>query len=84
MARFKVVLDDIELSDDQQLRIHQAISQAVLNELATIDTGGDRAAVIFPRLGPEIAGLIASLAQIDQVQKFSRIAEIQEREFQSW
>jgi hypothetical protein len=56
MAQFKVVLDDsLELDKRQHGRINAAIQKAVLAEMATVDTHGDRPTIFQP----ELRGLIA-------------------------
>ncbi len=45
--RFQVILDGIPLSSDQQRAIREGIQKVVMNHLAEVDLGGDRAAAIL-------------------------------------
>lgn len=41
MDEFKVTIDRLQLTDEQRTAISTAIQQAVKNQLAEIDTGGE-------------------------------------------
>jgi hypothetical protein len=60
MPQFKVVLDEIEVSDREAARINSAIQRTVLNELASIDRRGDEASVLLENYGPWPVGRIRS------------------------
>jgi hypothetical protein len=76
MPQFRVVLDEIELSDEDHARINSSIQGAVLAELAKMDTGGDHATVLD--YGPGIAGLIGyPICEPDPC--FSRLTELREQ-----
>jgi|GEM_PF-6317084 len=45
--RFQVILDGIPLSSDQQRAIREGIQKVVMNHLAEVDLGGDRAAAML-------------------------------------
>jgi hypothetical protein len=49
--RFVVQIDDINLQPEQVRALNGAIQQAALAHLATIDSGGDAAAVFRPQGG---------------------------------
>jgi hypothetical protein len=49
--RFVVQLDGIELAADQERGLNAAIQHAALAHLATLDTGGDAAALFRPHGG---------------------------------
>jgi hypothetical protein len=49
--RFVVQLDGVELAPDQERGLNAAIQQAALVHLATLDTGGDAAALFRPSGG---------------------------------
>jgi len=81
MAQFKVVLDEINLSDRDVARINNAIQRTVLSELANIDQGGDKASVLLEKFGPQWRGFIAyqiDLAQLGQ-PGFEKLGELNER-----
>jgi hypothetical protein len=78
MPQFKVVLDGIELSDEQHARIASRVQQVVLDELAGIDTGGDRLAMLFPKFPGDI-GLIAR--PVTNAEDLQELVEIERREF---
>jgi hypothetical protein len=81
MAQFKVVLDEIKLSDRDTARINIAIQRAVLDELATVDQKGDQASVLLRKFGPGTNGIIAipiELAKLDQ-GGLERLGELNER-----
>jgi hypothetical protein len=67
MPTFKVVLDGMDLSPDQTVKISKAIQRAVLLELAdrdeTVDNAGRRAALPFalqPFFQGQTMGLVAT------------------------
>jgi hypothetical protein len=81
MAQFKVVLDEIKLSDRETARINVAIQRAVLDELANIDQEGDKASVLLRKFGPETRGIIALPIELAQLGKggFERLGELNEQ-----
>jgi hypothetical protein len=83
MAEFKVVLEGVDLDDEQTARVQSAVQKSVLHALADLDLQGDRAAVLIPRFGPGIRGLIALLAESRNLVDTHATAEkIAAREFQ--
>jgi hypothetical protein len=76
MPQFKVVLDAMKLDARQEARINGAIQKAVLAELATIDTGGDKASIL--KYGPELKGLIAVPVDM-HLPGLERVVEINEQ-----
>jgi hypothetical protein len=55
--RFVVQLDGIDLAPDEERGLNAAIQQAALAHLATLDTGGDTAALFRP-LGGRTNGIV--------------------------
>jgi len=50
---FKVVLEGVELTDEQERSIRQGIQQVVASQLAELDFGGDAGAAILAIGGHE-------------------------------
>lgn len=81
MAQFRIVLDDVELSEEQQQSLDVALQKATLAFLADIDGGGDEVAYYTPRIfRPPLAGIwIRKLADISQIKEINESIDLEGR-----
>jgi hypothetical protein len=75
VPQFKVLLDNVKLAEDQELRLNLTIQRAVLDVLADVDTRGDSVSAFVRKFGPETKGLIATILDLQQPD-FGRLREL--------
>jgi hypothetical protein len=68
---FKVVLEDIDLSPEQQKTIREGIQQVVMRHLAEVDFGGDHGAAVLALSGGDggTQGIVARVAKAVEARK---------------
>jgi hypothetical protein len=80
MPQFRVVLDQVELSKEQQAQLDRAIQKTVLGFLAGVDTGGDKKLDRALILSPELRGIWIRLMSEGLDLNLDRTAEELNRE----
>ena len=81
MAQFRIVLDDVELSEEQHQSLNVALQRTTLAFLADIDRRGDEIAYYSPRIfRPPLAGIwIRELGDISQIKEINQMIDLEGR-----